>query len=193
MSWLLARFAGLLGGPQPLGSAPYEELLRRYANEPEDVFRELVRRLQPIVLLAAEEYARRNRIANVKDDAVDRSKKVFASFAAVITSGEPEHGLRRLAGSIRQVLDEESFAAVAQAFYTHVPLYHMRNVDQRRCIEAMLASGGRATAGDIAAQLMLREADVDALIEAGNKKLQRIISKDFNVDELKTMTEDELP
>jgi hypothetical protein len=189
----LTEWLAWFKGRPSLGDAPYEDLVRRYVALPEEVFGEFVRRVQPIVLLAAEEYGHRNGIANLRDFVVQKATEVFVSFAAVITSGRPELVLVRLAHVVRQTLDQEAFDSVSRMLYEQIPLYHLRDRDQRRCLQAMYASGLRATPREVAERLLLPETEAEALIKAGNQALQRVIEEDFTAEELHDMTEGHLP
>src|SRR4051812_15720899 len=164
--------------PRPsLESAPYEVLLSWYPAEQKTVFEEFVRRLSPLVFHASVDFCKRR---GVKEEALQQRAKelktsTFEDFFPEMGAGQPEMVLCRFATTLRSVLDDEAFRRIERFYYWHLPLYHLRNRDQRRCLEAMFASGLSATPQQISEQFHLPTAQVEELLRAGNRELERII------------------
>lgn len=177
----------------PLDSAPYEELLRRYPDERAAVFNEFMRRLSELVFLAAVDLCTRQGLVAIRERAAELTTSAFHAFVPEMGTGRPEMVLRRFAMTLRNVLDEDAFRTIERVYYRHLPLYHLRNRDQRRCLEAMFASGLSATPQQIAERLLLPVARVVKLLKAGNLELARVVKEDYEEAELREMTEGRLP
>jgi hypothetical protein len=181
-----------LGRPS-LETAPYEELLSHHRARPREVYNEFVRRLSELVFLAALNFCKRQGVAAVEEKAEALQTSAFQVFAPEMGSGEPKMVLRRFAATLRNVLDDEAFRTIERAYYRHLPLYHLRDNEQRRCLEAMLATALTATPQQIAKRFLLTAARVEELLKAGNRELERIVREDYEEDELRAMTEGRLP
>jgi hypothetical protein len=189
MSSIWEEVLGWVFRRPPLASVPYEELVRRYPKERKEAFDEFVRRLSGIVFLAAADFCKREGV----ERAAELTTSAFEAFLPHIVAGVPEMVLRRFAGTIRGVLDDEAFRTIERLYYLHLPLYHLQDDEQRRCLEAMLASGLAAEAPQIAERLLLPVERVEQLLKAGNRELDRVMHEDFEEAELRELTEGVLP
>lgn len=187
-----------LWGTRPLESLPYEELLARYSKAPRAVYTEFCRRLHRTVFYAALDYAKRHAPADAEREANELTIRVFEAFAPQVASGEPATGLRRFAGVIRTLLDEEAFRMVARIYYRQLPLYHMENDEQRRVLAALFDDGlavpsGTSMAESVAERFHMSVVRADVVIKMARQRLDRVIQEDFDPDELRSLTEDTLP
>ena len=111
---------------------PFEELVERYRTEPAEVFEEFVRRMSGLVFEAARHFVER---ANSPVNAIEMEKlhgKVFENFTPQFTSGAPSMILVDFAKAIRRVLDDQAFEAIARKYYCQLPIYYVKDDQQRR-------------------------------------------------------------
>jgi len=184
---LSAVWDWLVGMP-PIASMPYEELVRWHRKEPQKTFEEFVRRLKELTFMAAIDYCKRHDVSNVESQAAELTTKAFETFFPEMNAGKDEMILRRFAATLRTVLDDEAFQMIEHAYYRHLLLYHVEDENQRRCLEAMFASGLAASTQEIADRLLLPVDEVERSLADGNRALQRKID-DFDADELREFTE----
>jgi hypothetical protein len=174
---LLETIYGLFKGKPALDRLPFEELAGRYESEPVAVFEEFVRRMQPLVFQAALDFVTRVNPPPSKPEVEKMSLKVFEDFTPEFISGEPSMVLVRFAAAIRRVLDEEAFDAIATRYYYQLPLYYMKDDQQRRFLAASYQSGvGQMPTEDLAERFQVTVDDASRIIREGNRSLLRTIS-----------------
>jgi len=173
-----------------LDRLPFEELAERYKSEPVAVFEEFVRRMQPLIFQAALDFETRAHPPASDAEVEEMVLKVFEDFTPEFMSGDPSMVLVSFAAAIRRVLDDEAFEAIATRYYHQLPLYHMKDDQQRRFLSASYQNGvGPTPAEDMAQRFQVPVDEAQRIIRDGNRSLQDVIESDFTEDELSEMTE----
>jgi hypothetical protein len=173
-----------------LDRLPFEELQVRYRSEPTLVLKEFIRRVQPLVFQAALEFLRRTHSPAAQSDVEEASLKVFEDFTPEFTNGSPSTLLVRFAAAIKRILDDTAFEVIATRYYHQVPLYHLKDDQQRRLLAATYQRGvGPDLVEYLAERFQLPTDEVERGLAEANKSLKRLIEKDFTEADLRTMTE----
>jgi hypothetical protein len=193
---LLGRFLRLRK-PRRLQTLPYEELPAYYRVDPRGVSHEFMRRLHKIVCRASVDYALRNPEHGkmTSDQAAELTVRAFQGFAPEFLSGKPETLLLRFAGVMRQqVLDATAFLSIRRLYYHQLPLYHLKNDEQRRLLAAFYDEALDPTRlGQVAAEAHLSVDETKRIIKEANQALNRVISNRFKAADLRNLTENLLP
>jgi hypothetical protein len=165
-----------------LDRLPFEELAERYKSEPVAVFEEFVRRMQPLIFQAALDFEMRAHPSARDAEVEEMVLKVFEDFTPEFMSGDPSMVLVRFAAAIRRVL--------ATRYYHQLPLYHVKDDQQRRFLSASYQNGvGPTPAEDMAQRFQVPVDEAQRIVRDGNRSLQDVIESDFTEDELSEMTE----
>jgi len=176
-----------------LDRLPFEELAERYESEPVAAFEEFVRRMKLLVFQAALDFVRRAHPPASDAEVEEMVLKVFEDFTPEFASGEPSMVLVRFAAAIRRVLDDDAFEAIATRYYRQLPLYYVKDDQQRRFLSALYQDGvGPTPAEDMAQRFQVTDDEARRIIRDGNRSLQDVIESDFTEDELREMTEDRI-
>jgi hypothetical protein len=195
---ILRTIYKLLGWQFALNEVPFEELAERFAGEPHEVSREFVRRLKGLVWYAAEDYLRRSHQPVMQEDVDENMNQVFREFFPQFGAGDPTTLLLRFAEAIRNVLDAAAFKMIAHRYYYLLPIYHLKDDEQRRLLSAFFQNGlgtrvGSDFAEDLAEEFHMPVEKVVKVLRLGATELQRIIKNDFTPTELNELTEGYLP
>ena len=181
---------GWFKGRPGLDRLPFEELAGRYEVEPVAVFEEFVRRLEPLVFQAAFDFVTRTSHPATVVEVEKMTMKVFEDFTPEFASGARSMVLVRFAAAIRRVLDEEAFEAIATRYYHQLPLYHVKDDQQRRLLSASYQCGvGPTPAEDMAQRFQITVDEAARILRNGNRSLRDVIANDFTEDELNELTE----
>jgi hypothetical protein len=204
MGGLWARVAGRLWEffrstkHEDLRSLSYEALLTEYPNDPKKVYNEFIRRLYRLVFEASKHYARHHHSGgNLQQEAGKFTEKAFQEFLPEFHSGPPKDVLRRFATVLRtRILDEDAFNSIRKLYYHQLPLYHLRNDEQRRVLAAFFDTR-LATAEDpaveVAKAMQMSPQQVQETTQAANQALRKVIERDWDKSELNRLTEGILP
>lgn len=172
----------------------FEELGTRYVEEPEQVFEEFVRRLNRLVFQAALDFLTRKGQPITQNEVEELVMDVFRDFAPSFVSGSPGTLLRRFADAIRRVLDATAFQQIAYRYYLQGPIYHLKDIEQRKLLAAVYQEGlGLDVVEKIADRFDMGVGQVEDVITKASGALNRLIAEDFSQAELKTLTEGYLP
>lgn len=186
-----------VGRPIQLENLPYDRLLASYTNDPAGVWNEVVRRLSKIVFLACMDFALRNPPHNGEaypDFAQRLTARAFVQFVPLIKSGPPELVLVRFAREFRNtVVDASAFEKIRMIYYMQIPLYQMKDSNQRELLAEAFNAGLRPDIiAEIAASRGLDHAAMRTEFKAANEALATTRDR-IDPDRLRSMTEGTLP
>ena len=180
-----------------LWAIPFEELQNRYSEDPKAVYEEFVRRLRWLVFYAAEEYMGRTQPGRTREEIEDAVIGIFEDFSPEFNSGEPQMILVRFANILRRALDDEAFRVIARRFYTQFPIYHLSDRWERRLLAAAYEEGltkqAKSMAESLAERFDVAPDEVRKILAKANNDLAKIIQQEFDVDELRELSEGYLP
>lgn len=173
-----------------LDQARFEELPRLYKLTPKDAYHEFTRRLQPLVLQAAQARSLRLGTGLSQTDPDGLTIRAFKEFAPTFGIGEDALVLCRFAEVIRRVMDDAAFDAISRRYYMQLPIYHLADPHQR----AFLAIAYQLFVGrpDMVERLSERfgisaERAADQL-RSCNAALEKSARADFKIGELHRLT-----
>jgi len=188
---LIETIGRWLGRKPSVDKLPFEELPTRYVDDPEGVYEEFVRRLHRIVFQAAKDFLARNEPASADKEGVElKVMEAFRDFAPQFAIGDPSLLLVQFEGAVRRVLDDEAFQGIAHRYYYQLPIYHLKDEEQRKYLAASYEKGIRSTvAEEIAEQFRVSIEHASKVIAEGNRSIEDLIANDFTEEELKDMTQ----
>lgn len=192
----IRRWRPWSGRPR-LEALPFEELQNRYAEDPQGVYREFIRRLHRLVFYAAEDYLGRHGNRD-QQEVEEMTMRVFEDFGPEFGSGEPITLLVRFSSAIRRILDGEAFQQIVEVYYRLLPTYHITDDAERRFLAAAyqgaLAGDGQRDIDQILAERFETTVEeAGSILASARRHLDDVIGNDFEAAELQEATEGYLP
>jgi hypothetical protein len=199
MQTLLQRLSSLLIAPPVLEDLTFERLSERFSEDPRGVVEEFNRRLYRTVFEAGKHFANRHPTAD--ESLQGRAEKLtidlFEKFTPQLSKLPGERTLLNFALLVEQELDRAAFNSVRLVFYYRLPLYHVRDNNQRRvlevCYDLMLASySADGVTVEVAQRLHMSQQRAAKVIRKAQKALNRAIGR-YSVRDLRALTDNTLP
>lgn len=174
-----------------LDQVRFEELPRLYKLTPKAAYHEFTRRLQPLVLQAAQACSPRVGTGPSQTDPCGLTIRTFKEFVPTFDVGLDALVLRRFAAVIRRVMDKAAFDAISRRYYMQLPIYHIPDPYER----AFLALAYQSFVGQpdmvprLSEQFGISADRVIDQLKSSNASLERSRQKCFSPDELHRLTE----
>jgi hypothetical protein len=150
------------------------------------------------VFAAARDYADRTSAgpALAAHNAAVWHKMAFEQFLPQFHTGAADMLLTRFGLLLRQLLDDKAFLRIRSRFYRQLPLYHMKDVLQRRALEVLdfdMLATDEDPAERVGRELGMDKRAAESVIKAAKKALNDVMAKRFTKADLQRLTEKVLP
>jgi hypothetical protein len=120
----------------------------------------------------------------------------FEQFLPQFHTGAADMLLTRFGLLLRQLLDDKAFLRIRSRFYRQLPLYHMKDVLQRRALEVLdfdMLATDEDPAERVGRELGMDKRAAESVIKAAKKALNDVMAKRFTKADLQRLTEKVLP